>query len=296
MNSETFVKKAKDIALNYQTIYIMGCFGSPLNNENKKRYVKNYFYNSSRLRKEKILNASNDTFGFDCVCLIKGILWGWNGNKEMTYGGAKYKSNSVPDVSADGIINYCIDVSSDFTKIESGELVYTPGHVGIYIGEGLVVECTPIWKDGVQITCVSNIGKKGGYKCRNWSKHGKLKFINYENVKNELQDIIDIAYQVIDGKWGNNPIRKQKLIDAGYDYDKVQNEVNRILSLNNNIYYPIPDYNGVSIVDALKQINVDSSITNRKKIALKNGFINYNGTETENIRLLNLLKNGSLKK
>jgi len=38
-----------------------------------------------------------------------------------------------------------------------------------------------------------------------------------------------IAQEVIDGKWGNSPNRKAKLEAAGYDYDKVQAEVNKLL-------------------------------------------------------------------
>ncbi len=53
------------------------------------------------------------------------------------------------------------------------------GHIGVYIGNGLAVECTPIWKDGVQITAVGNIGRKAGYNTRTWTNHGKLKFIDY---------------------------------------------------------------------------------------------------------------------
>lgn len=44
--------------------------------------------------------ASADTFGFDCVCLIKGVLWGWHGDKNAVYGGATYTSNGVPDIGA----------------------------------------------------------------------------------------------------------------------------------------------------------------------------------------------------
>lgn len=38
-----------------------------------------------------------------------------------------------------------------------------PGHWGMYIGDGLAVECTPIWDNGAQITAVQNIGTKAGY-------------------------------------------------------------------------------------------------------------------------------------
>ena len=73
MNNIEFANMARNIATNYKTLYVLGCFGAPLNNSNKKRYTNNYDYNRRSVRKEKIMNASSDTFGFDCVCLIKGI-------------------------------------------------------------------------------------------------------------------------------------------------------------------------------------------------------------------------------
>lgn len=180
MKASEFVKKAKDIANNYKTLYVMGCFGAPLNSVNKKRYTNNHSYNKKASRTKMINNASSDTFGFDCVCLIKGILWGWNGNLNKTYGGAKYTSNGVPDIGANRIIKstYCGDVSTDFNNIEVGEIVWMSGHVGIYIGNKQVVECTPAFKNKVQITNLSQ---------RNWKKHGKLKYIDYstQEVKKE---------------------------------------------------------------------------------------------------------------
>ena len=40
---------------------------------------------------------------------------------------------------------------------------------------------------------------------------------------------IEIAKEVIAGKWGNGTNRKNKLTAAGYDYTAVQKEVNRLL-------------------------------------------------------------------
>ena len=182
MKADTFVKKAKDIANNYKTLYVLGCFGAPMTSANKKRYTSNYSYNAQATRKKMIMNASSDTFGFDCVCLIKGILWGWNGNKNAVYGGAKYCSNGVPDFGSDGIMNYCTGVSTNFKNIVVGEVVHMKGHVGIYIGDGLVVECSPAWKNKVQITACGNIGKKSGYNTRTWLNHGKLKYIDYSKT------------------------------------------------------------------------------------------------------------------
>lgn len=51
------------------------------------------------------------------------------------------------------------------------------GHIGVYIGDGLAVECQPAWKNGVQITACNCT--KAGYNRRNWTKHGKLPYIEY---------------------------------------------------------------------------------------------------------------------
>ena len=181
MNSTEFVKKIKEVVENYKTLYVLGCFGSPMTASNKKIYITQHCadFNGRADRKAKIQATTEDTFGFDCVCLIKGVLWGWSGNKNKIYGGAAYASNGVPDIGADEIINVCSGVSTDFSNIVLGELLWMKGHVGVYIGDGLAVECTPKWKDGVQITAVHNIGKKSGYNGRKWTKHGKLPYIEY---------------------------------------------------------------------------------------------------------------------
>lgn len=46
-----------------------------------------------------------------------------------------------------------------------------------------------------------------------------------------LRDIGQIATEVIDGEWGNGEDRKNRLTAAGYDYNEVQSEVNRILGV-----------------------------------------------------------------
>lgn len=183
MKASELVSKAIDIAKNDKTLYVMGCFGAPLTAANKKRYTANHSYNKAAARVKMINAASEDTFGFDCVNLIKGILWGWCGDKSKTYGGAKYASNGVPDIGADKMITTCPDASaSGWASMESGEVVWTTGHIGIHIGDGLAVECTPKWKNCVQITAVGNIGSKAGYNTRTWKKHGHIPYVDYDTT------------------------------------------------------------------------------------------------------------------
>ena len=173
MTVSEFIDKLR-YATSVKTIYIKGCFGAPMNDKNKKRYTNNLIYN--KLRSNMINACSSDTFGFDCVCLIKGILWGWTGDKNKQYGGAVYCSNGVPDVGADGILKYCKDVSANFANIQPGEVVWMSGHVGVYIGDGKVIECSPKWTNNVQYSNLGNLGYKTG-NYRIWKKHGVLPWV-----------------------------------------------------------------------------------------------------------------------
>ena len=238
MTNKQLAEKCIDIAKNYKTLYVMGGIGYRLTEANKLRAINNGAhgsYNAQSTRKKMINAADDNTWAFDCVCLIKSILWGWRGDKTKTYGGATYNSNDVPDINADQMINACKNVSTDFSKIEIGEAVWLQGHIGVYIGDGLAVECTPSWKNCVQITsCNCN---KNGYNRRNWVKHGKLPYITYEKAEivpqnpsaQNTKDITAVAKEVINGRYGNGASRKIKLESEGYNYAEVQAEVNRLL-------------------------------------------------------------------
>lgn len=72
---------------------------------------------------------------------------------------------------------------------------------------------------------------------------------------------------------------------------KRQEEKELFLKTN---YLSNKSYKGISLVDALKQIKVDDSFSNRKRLAKNNGISNYSGTYSQNLKLLNLLKQGKL--
>ena len=263
MNNIELANAAKNVANNYKTLYVMGCFGAPMSAANKKRYTNNHSYNRAATRAKKIQEASADTFGFDCSGLLKGLAWGWNGNKTLTYGGAKYATNNVKDMSADSIIKACTEVSTNFDNIMVGEAVWQSGHIGIYVGNGLVVEATPSWKNGVQITaCNRDIS---GYNRRNWTKHGKLPWITY--VK-------------------ETPVAKPATPAAPTPAASA--------------YYPA--YTGTSgSIDAIfSAIGVPTQYRGkwdkRKPVAAANGISNYEGTSDQNIKLKTLAKQGKLKK
>lgn len=238
MTNTEFVAKLK-LAASVETLYVMGGFGAPAGyGRNRTRYCTNNKYNKNATRTKMIKECSDNTFFFDCVCLGKGILWGWDAKTDRVYGGAKYTSNGVPDFGAGSAMKHCTDVSSDFSKLTVGEWLYMPGHVGYYVGDGYVIESSPKWKNKVQYTKLTD---------RKWETHGKLKYIKYEEPKPETNDpgavtcpkcghsftpasktVDELAREVLDGKWGNGADRKNRLTAAGYNYADVQKRVNEL--------------------------------------------------------------------
>lgn len=186
MKASSFTSKLKEIATKEKTVYAWGMFGSPITraivNGKASQYPSWYTSNKVYGIFEPLYGLNPPVWGFDCVGLVKGVLWGWNDDSSKTYGGAVYASNGVPDISADAMISRCFSVSTDFSSVTVGEFLWMKGHCGVYIGNGLAVESTPAWENGVQITACNCY--KTGYKSRYWTKHGKLPYIVYECTEN----------------------------------------------------------------------------------------------------------------
>ena len=180
LTGKEFAEKCVNVAKNYTTTYVWGGVGMPITEQTIADKVAQYPLNRSNGYEAKARALiGKHAWMFDCVCLLKSILWGWRGDWSQYFGGAKYASNGVPDISADDMIRRCRDVSTSFSNISIGEALWLPGHIGVYIGDGLAVECTPAFAGGVQITAVGNIGYKPGYPFRTWVRHGKLPYVNY---------------------------------------------------------------------------------------------------------------------
>lgn len=222
MTNYEFVGMLLHIANDLKTLYVLGGFGFRLDASGKQRAFR-YAYNCEMSRKNMINNATADTWAFDCVCLVKSVLWGFRGDKKFSYGGAVYGSNGVKDGTINYMLDHCRNVSTDMNNIEVGEFLYLHSHhCGVYVGNGLVVESTPNWKNCVQVTKLSQ---------RSWKKHGKLEWVKYESSEDDYPypqyTDTELAYRVIAGEHGNGDTRKE---DLGSRYRTVQNIVNDILA------------------------------------------------------------------
>ena len=180
---------------------------------------------------------NGSSWNMDCVCMIKGILWGFNFDQNASHGGAIYGSNGVYDDDADSIMDRCTKTSNNFSNIKYGEIVHMDGHVGVYIGGGQVVESTAWYSK----TIISNIDREGnrtkdGRNGGKWTSHGLLSYIDYniddDTENTELDNYTDeeLAKMVWAGKFGNGKERQEKL---GKRYDNVQKIVNSMAGKEN---------------------------------------------------------------
>ena len=197
-------------------------------------------------------------YSWDCWNLVKSIIWGWEESKEKGYYCYLPDKYGLGDWNGKQILEHCNDISTDFTYVEVGEFLLTEkgDHAGIYIGEHEyggsmfnVVECTPAWAGGVQFSYVTNLGvrKRNIYdksSFGSWKFHGKLPWVEYkykdkkaeekkkkreEKIKliqqNYCNLYLQLADEIIAGKWGNGAQRRKALNSCGYDYKYAQSIV-----------------------------------------------------------------------
>lgn len=127
----------------------------------------------------------------DCVGLIKGYLWR-NELGEILY-------DPLQDKDVSGMLANCGEIG-DIKNIPEtqGLLVFMKGHVGVYIGNGEVIEARG-HKYGVVKTKL---------KDRPWDTYGKLRWIKYEEETDMLDgEIVEMLNRLVD-KYGENNIEK----------------------------------------------------------------------------------------
>ena len=85
-------------------------------------------------------------------------------------------------------------------------------------------------------------GNAGDGVCQKIYPINDSKIVGYghpEYAGEMMKSIHEIAKEVIKGDWGVYPERKQRLTDAGYNYDEVMEEVNRICTSEDSKTYTI---------------------------------------------------------
>ena len=132
--------------------YWYGTYYLPCSEELLQKKKKQYpaHYGEGRMARYREDIANGQVCG-DCVNgAIKGAVWSELGTRAPVY-----KSHDCPDKSADGMFEYCRKIGMEWGGMDSmpdepGIAVRMAGHVGVYVGDGEVVE----WR-GFSYGCVS---------------------------------------------------------------------------------------------------------------------------------------------
>lgn len=116
----------------------------------------------------------------DCVGLIKGYLWSESTTAKPVY-------NAKQDVSANGMLSISVEKGNISSMPDiAGILVFMSGHVGVYIGNGEVVEARG-HEYGVVKTKLNS---------RPWKNWSKCPFVTYGNVDGTTIEIKDGTWNI----------------------------------------------------------------------------------------------------
>lgn len=141
---------------------------------------------------------------------------------------------------------------------------------------------------------IGTIGETGNA----YGKHLHLEIHSSDNIKEN--PIISLNTQVnenrVTEKQNENIPTSQNLNQNNHTKQIPKQEENISSSNTQTEYLNANNYKHGSIVDALKSIGINSSYSYRKKLAQANNIKNYHGSYFQNIQMLNLLKQGKLKK
>ena len=255
-----------------------------------------------------------------------------NGKKDYHHGIDLVKEGYQLDwivAHSDGKIISCVDGKGNakgsgsygnFVKIDHGDGYYTLyGHMA----KGLPVKNGQTVKAGQRVGYMSDSGDAYGAHLHFevWEGSNRIDptpYLNKDLPKNEPKPVEPTSHKYKEGDvvtingvyYTSTSTEKLKPAKTKGKITKVIDARNPYLLENGNIgwvndgcitgkegdikYLSNPGYKGVSIVDALNQIGVDSSYNYRSKLAKVNGISDYRGTAEQNTKLLNLLKQGKL--
>lgn len=143
-------------------VYWYGTYGNECTQSRYESKAKQYpsHYTSSR-KAAYMKDIAEGRTCADCCGLIKAFFW-MGGDVNAT---PKYASNSCPDKGADSMFALCKETGPISTIPDiPGIVVWKPGHIGTYVGNGDTVEMK-----GFNYDCVKAKVTDG-----KWTKWGKL--------------------------------------------------------------------------------------------------------------------------
>ena len=170
--------------------------------------------------------------GSQCVDLIKYYLKEVFNIYPGAWGDAHCYYDNYNNITA--LKNNFIRIANtpDFVPRKGDIVVWSPnlssggwGHVAIATGEG---NKTYFYSYDQNWTGNHDVCKmvKHNYNC----VYGVLRPKDQTKITGVKKSVSELAKEVIAGKWGVGDTRKKKLTSAGYNYNAIQTEVNKILA------------------------------------------------------------------
>ena len=255
MKVKEFIERAKQAAA-MPSVYATGCWGWPLNyGDNLERIIEEW-PNNQKPKHEAVIRERAaqypNVMGWDCINLVKGILWQWTGDVTKEYGGAVYLSSGVPDVTVYDFYQDCCSHSTDWSKLVPGEFLYygNGSHCGIYIGEGWAVEATGSWDRSCTYSVVENIAADhpelyNYVRRRTWQAHGRIKFVEYEEDDMTNSIICPCCGAKLTAQLTLSPAEDLLDIYTVQDGDSPWSIAVKYYQ-DGTLYYKIMDYNGLA--------------------------------------------------
>lgn len=113
---------------------------------------------------------------FDCVGLIKCFIW-----HDYSSSNASYYGKTCPDKNETGFFNEATEKGTIDTIPEiPGLMVYQPGHIGVYLGNGQVIESTAAFDKKIVITYFKGNHPDTSYKRTTWTHWFKMPYLTYD--------------------------------------------------------------------------------------------------------------------
>lgn len=118
---------------------------------------------------------------FDCVGLIKCFIW-----HDYSSSNASFYGKTCPDKNETGFFNEATEKGTIDTIPEiPGLMVYQPGHIGVYLGNGQVIEATAAFDKKIVITYFKGNHPDTSYKRTTWTHWFKMPYLTYDVQESE---------------------------------------------------------------------------------------------------------------
>ena len=241
--------------------YWYGTFGQTatelLHKSKKKQYPNYYTATDFQLQYGQKVH--------DCIGLIKGYLWSDTSTSSPQYRAAQ-------DISADGMLARC-EERGDMSSMPElpGVLVFSPQHVGVYIGNGYVIEARGHSYGVVKTQLPSRWWK-------NWGKCPWIEYIEEVQPKKETsKENLILTFQKAaiaddktlltkygaDGKYGNETAEAMKKCVVKkrdtYQYKNCTKLVQRLLGIQQDGLCGPQTTNAIREFQQKNQLVVDGS-------------------------------------